>query len=228
MKNLLKSEICGSVNNAHCILFTKKKSNISTQKKKKKLKCKRASWKHKTCFPNTHYLPYLPQYVFSKPTNKSIHISSSKFSIYFTRKNLLFLFYTITFVKHPHQFIYFTRFFNKIFILLNFYYYFSQLPLPTCVRSLSLSLLIFPELDTSLSLCVSLFSTFSHSFSKTTNLDHFFTRSFLHRLIQILSSPADPRTKLHDPDPFFTGRSKNQASVTQILSSPANPRTKLR
>ena len=141
-----------------CTLYTvhKKKVKNFNSKKKKKLKCKRASGKRKTRFPNAHYLPYLPQYVFSKPTNKSIHISSSKFSVYFTRKNLLFLFYTITFVKHPHQFIYFTRFFNKIFILLNFYYYFSQLPLPTCVRSLSLSLLIFPELDTSLSLSVSL------------------------------------------------------------------------
>ena len=144
-----------------CTLYTvhKKKVKNFNSKKKKKLKCKRASWKRKTCFPNTHYLPYLPQYVFSKPTNKSIHISSSKFSVYFTRKNLLFLFYTITFVKHPHQFIYFTRFFNKIFILLNFYYYFSQLPLPTCVRSLSLSLSLYSFFlnwtPLSLSLCLS-------------------------------------------------------------------------
>ena len=64
-------------------------------------------------------------------------------------------------------------------------------------------------------------------FLKTTNLDHFFTGSFLHRPIQILSSSADPRTKLrrrrsflhrpiHEPssgdaDPFFIGRSTNQA-----------------
>ena len=52
---------------------------------------------------------------------------------------LLFLFYTITFTKHPHQFIYFTRYFNKIFILLNFFYHFSQLPF-TYMLSLSLSL----------------------------------------------------------------------------------------
>ena len=36
-------------------------------------------------------------------------------------KNLLFLFYTIIFTKHPHQFIYFTRYFNKIFIPLIFF-----------------------------------------------------------------------------------------------------------
>ena len=33
-------------------------------------------------------------------------------------KNLLFLFYTSTFTKHPHQFIYSTHLFNKIFIIL--------------------------------------------------------------------------------------------------------------
>ena len=49
---------------------------------------------------------------------KSIHISSSKFSVYFIRKNLLFLFYTSTFTKHPHQFIYSTHLFIKIFIIL--------------------------------------------------------------------------------------------------------------
>ena len=48
----------------------------------------------------------------------SIHINSSKFSVYFTRKNLLFLVYTSTFTKHLHQFIYSTHLFNKIFIIL--------------------------------------------------------------------------------------------------------------
>ena len=141
-----------------CTLYTvhKKKVKNFNSKKKKKLKCKRASGKRKTRFPNAHYLPYLPQYDFSKPTNKSINVSSSKFSVYFIRKNLLFLFCTITFIKHSHQFIYFTRFFNKIFILLNFFYYFSQVPLPTYMRSLFLSLLIFPEPNTSLSLSLSL------------------------------------------------------------------------
>ena len=33
----------------------------------------------------------------------------------------LFLFYTITFTKHPYQFFYFTRYFNKIFTILNFF-----------------------------------------------------------------------------------------------------------
>ena len=48
----------------------------------------------------------------------SIRINSSKFSVYFTRKNLLFLVYTSTFTKHLHQFIYSTHLFNKIFIIL--------------------------------------------------------------------------------------------------------------
>ena len=52
---------------------------------------------------------------------KSNHISSCKFIVYFTRKNLLFLFYTSTFTKHPHQFIYSTHLFNKIFILFTFF-----------------------------------------------------------------------------------------------------------
>ena len=51
-------------------------------------------------------------------STQSIYINSSKFFVYFTRKNLLFLFYTSTFIKHPHQFIYFTHLFNKIFIIL--------------------------------------------------------------------------------------------------------------
>ena len=48
----------------------------------------------------------------------SIHISSSKFFVYFIWKNLFFLFYTSTFIKHPHQFIYSTHLFNKTFIIL--------------------------------------------------------------------------------------------------------------
>ena len=52
---------------------------------------------------------------------KSIHISSCKFFVYFARKNLFFLFYTSTFTKHLHQFIYSTHLFNKIFILFTFF-----------------------------------------------------------------------------------------------------------
>ena len=48
------------------------------------------------------------------------------FFVYFTRKNLLFLFYTSTFTKHSHQFIYSTYLFNKIFILLHFYYFLTH------------------------------------------------------------------------------------------------------
>ena len=50
-----------------------------------------------------------------------IHISSFKFSVFFTRKNLLCLFYTSTFTKYPHQFIYSPHLFNKIFIILQFF-----------------------------------------------------------------------------------------------------------
>ena len=51
---------------------------------------------------------------------KSDHINLCKFSIYFARKTLLFLFYTSTFTIHPHQFIYSTHLFNKILILFTF------------------------------------------------------------------------------------------------------------
>ena len=50
---------------------------------------------------------------------KSNHINSCKISIYFVRKNLLFLFYTLTFTKLPHQLIYSTHLFNKIIISFN-------------------------------------------------------------------------------------------------------------
>ena len=49
---------------------------------------------------------------------KNIYISSSKFSVYFAWKNLLFLFYTSTFTKYLYQFIYSIHLFNKIFIIL--------------------------------------------------------------------------------------------------------------
>ena len=37
------------------------------------------------------------------------------------KRNILFLFYTPTFIKHSHQFIYSKHLFNKIFILLHFF-----------------------------------------------------------------------------------------------------------
>ena len=49
-----------------------------------------------------------------------------KFFVYFISKNLFFLFYTSTFTKYLHQFIYFTHLFNKIFILLHFYYFLTH------------------------------------------------------------------------------------------------------
>ena len=39
----------------------------------------------------------------------------------FCTKNLLFLFYTLFFTKHPYQSIYFTHLFNKIFIFLHYH-----------------------------------------------------------------------------------------------------------
>ena len=44
-----------------------------------------------------------------------------------------------TFIKRSHQFIYFTRYFNKIFILLNFFIISLNYHLPTYAFSLSLS-----------------------------------------------------------------------------------------
>ena len=53
---------------------------------------------------------------------------SAKFYSILQEKNLLFLFYTPTFTKHPHQFIYSTHLFNKIFISLTLFIY-SRNPL---------------------------------------------------------------------------------------------------
>ena len=48
----------------------------------------------------------------------------SNFFVYFTKKTFfLILFYTSSFTKHRYQFIYSTHLFNKIFILLQFFYY---------------------------------------------------------------------------------------------------------
>ena len=52
---------------------------------------------------------------------QSNYISRCKFSFYFAQKKLLFLFYTLIFPKHPHQFIYSTHLFNKIFIIFPFF-----------------------------------------------------------------------------------------------------------
>ena len=79
---------------------------------------------------------------------KSIHISSCKFFVYFTRKDLLFLFYTTTYIKHLHQFFYFTRYFNKI-ITFPIFLLFRSTNYPS-VRALTLSFYSF--FQTSLSI----------------------------------------------------------------------------
>ena len=58
--------------------------------------------------------------------HKSNCISWCKFAFYFAQKKLLFQFYALIFTKHPHQFIYSTHLFNKIFV---FFYNFFLLSL---------------------------------------------------------------------------------------------------
>ena len=150
-------------------------------------------------------------------------------------KNYFFLFYTTTYIKHPHQFFYFTRYFNKIFTFLIFLLFFSTAYQYTRVLTLSLYSFFLNWKPLSLSLSVFLFSPFSHSFPKTTNPDYFLTGSFHHRPIQILSSLADPFFTGY-PDPFFLKTTNLDHFFTesflhrpiQILSSSADPRTKLR
>ena len=70
------------------------------------------------CFPGIFYFSFA---IWNLWLHKSNYISWWKrFRLFYT-KNLLFLFYTIIFTKHSHQFIYFTRYFNKIFILHQFF-----------------------------------------------------------------------------------------------------------
>ena len=60
--------------------------------------------------------------------SKSNYISLCKrFRLFYT-KNLLFLFYIITFTKHLHQFIYYTHFFIKIIFSLTFFLLFLTYP----------------------------------------------------------------------------------------------------
>ena len=60
-------------------------------------------------------------FLFLNQPIKSNYTSRCKFSFYFAQKKLLFLFYTLIFTKHPHQFIYSTHLFNKIFIIFPFF-----------------------------------------------------------------------------------------------------------
>ena len=71
-----------------------------------------------SCFtPLTTLIQVTPQVDHSK----SNYISRCKRFRLFYIKSLFFLFYTISFTKYPHQFIYYTHFFIKIIFSLNFF-----------------------------------------------------------------------------------------------------------
>ena len=94
---------------------------------------------------------------------QSNYISLCKIFRLFYTKNLLFLFYTITFTKHPHQFIYYTHFFIKIIFSLTFFLLFLTYPHLTLLFSLNNPFFFFFTLSLSLSplyLCPSFFSNF--------------------------------------------------------------------
>ena len=57
----------------------------------------------------------------------SNHIKGCRISVYFAPKKYFFLFYTSTFTKYLHQFIYSEHLFNKIFILLFIYLFPSMM-----------------------------------------------------------------------------------------------------
>ena len=61
--------------------------------------------------------------------HKSNCISWCKFAFYFAQKKLLFQFYALIFTKHPHQFIYSTHLFNKIFVFFTIFSYSPSSPL---------------------------------------------------------------------------------------------------
>ena len=127
--------------------------------------------------------------------SKSIHISSSKFFVYFTRINLLFLFYTITFIKHQHQLIYFTRYYNKIFILL--YLFIISLPTLTYIpRAHSLSSEQITILSLSLSLSLFLFHLLS-----------FFLKNQAPAIHEPSFTTGQSMNQAPQPVPLFTGRS---------------------
>ena len=150
---------------------------------------------------------------------KRIHVRFSKFFVNYTqkkKKNLLFLFYIATFINHLRQFIYFTIYFNKIFILSLFFLLFLT-NFKTYARSPSFITHFTDHLSLSL----------SHKNYRVSLSFSFFTGSFLYRLIQILSSPVNPRTKLQRPRSFLHRPIHEPSSPTQITSSPADPRTKL-
>ena len=67
--------------------------------------------------------------------SQSIH---QTFLLFYT-KSYFFLFYTPIFTKHPHQFIYSTHLFNKIFILLQFFIILSLTASLSQTQSASLS-----------------------------------------------------------------------------------------
>ena len=134
-------------------------------------------------------------------------------------KTYFFLFYfTLSLLQNIHISLSILQDISIKYSFFSIFYYFSQLPF-TYIRALSLSLSTHFFWTDHLSLSLSLSLLPSLILSQKLQ-----PKSLLH---WVLSSSVDPRTKLHDPDPFFTARSTNQAPVTQIPSSSVDPRTKL-
>ena len=141
-----------------------------------------------------------------------------------------FFYFTLSLLQNTHislsilQDISIKYSFFSIFFIISLNY-----PLPTYAYSLSLFTHFFWTNHLSLSFLPSLILSQKLPTQITSSPSPFFTgrsRSFLHWPIhepssttQILSSPADPRTKLHDPDHFFTGRSTNQAPQPSYRSN---------
>ena len=136
--------------------------------------------------------------------------------VYFTQKNLLFLFYIITFTKHPHQFIYYTHFFIKIIFSLTFLLLFPTYPHLTFLFSLNnpffFFFFFFFRLSLSLSplyLCLSFFSIFFFffenffpSFSPSTHYKHSINTN-LHQHLSPLSHHRSPSKSIHiNPSPI--------------------------
>ena len=84
---------------------------------------------------------------------------SKRFRLFYT-KNLFFLFYTITFTKHPYQFIYYIHSFIKIIFFLTFFLLFPTYPYLTLLFFLNKPPFPSSSSCTYLYLCLSFFLSF--------------------------------------------------------------------